>query len=863
MGVTLKGMTMKKIFGNIFMLAVACSMTAGCMVEEQPKDEVADVKVSFRAEIQDDVTTRTSLGHVNQILWSSGDEIVVFEKNINASRHTLVGSSAGSSLGEFTPATAPEEGRVMSHNVAFYPYCEASCTEAGKTSYVFTDIYFPAQQTYVEGSFAQKSFPMVAVSEDEELTFRNVGGALKLQLKGNCAVQTITVTGNDNEYIAGKADVFVYTDGTAPEYEDRTAPAVKMQSNALKAVTLNCNGTVLNSDKATDFILILPPVTFEDGFTVNIKDVDGNEKTVTAKVSNTVRRSAILKMPEITIETAAVEGKVITECPFRRGINLSDWLLHEDESEIRTNLYLEEDFQNIRNLGFDAVRLPVDFEAHVGTSPDYVISEYILECIDKAVNWAENAGMYIIIDNHSYLGESFPSEGPAVLKKVFAQVADRYKDRSDKVMYELYNEPSESDLSLKLTWGTLQPALIDIIRSVDKKHTIIVSGFGSSIDNLENVSGLASKDKNLIYTFHFYAPALFTHQGADWNDSPMQYLESPVPFPYNENEMPAKPDQFIGSYNEEDYDSYEETGNVLYLEERLQKAVDFANTYNVPVYCGEWGVLNKMASQEDYCYYHKVVREMLEENNIGWTLWAYRDDFSVFNRNSACIFEKDLNAALLAALDLTVPSYYDTWNKPAEVVFYDDEPASFLKLSSYNYTSDVNFESRYLPYAGDRCIDWTLGGNYADLTFELWPVADFTAQASMDYDLVFMIKSEDDFSSPLTVRFTEYYEEDGNAYVWRYAYLMTNKEFASDGEWHEVRLPMSSFTNMGGSLNGGWVDQDKTRPCDWTKINKVQFAVEGKSALKGNRVYLDEVRLESYGGDDFINGFDRNNKWDW
>lgn len=845
---------MRRILRKMMIPAAVCVLAAGCVSEELPAvdEETAD-KVSYCAEINDDVSTKTSIGDRNQVLWSSGDEIVVFEKNSIGSRHILLDTSDGSPVGEFTEVVQGGSGSYMGHNVAFYPYCETSCKEAGPDSYVFTDIYFPAEQTYVAGSFAQKAFPMVAVSDDEELTFRNVGGALKLMLKGDCNVASIILTGNDNEYISGKADVIVYADGTDPE--------VNMQESARKTVSLDCGGVALNPDTATEFIIVLPPVTFEKGFTVTVKVHTGEEMTVSAKVANSVRRSSILKMPEITVAPEPVEETVLTECPFKRGINISDWLLHDTEEYVISSSYTEKDFHDLKSLGFDAVRLPVDFKNHVGLSPDYVINDYLLECIDKAVNWAENTGMYIVIDNHSYLGESFPNEGPAVLKKVFAQLADRYKDRSDKVMYELFNEPNENDLSLKLLWGILQPSLIDIIRSVDRKHTIIVSGFGSSIENLEDIAGFRSRDSNLIYTFHFYTPSLFTHQGADWGGSPMQYLSGPVPFPYDADKMPPKPSEFVGSYNEKDYDEYPSRGNVAYIRERLQVAVDFADTYGVPVYCGEWGVLNRLASQEDYCCYHQAVKEIMEENGIAWTLWAYRDDFSIFNRGSACMFGNDLNVRLLNALDLNVPEGYVS-SMPSEVLFYDDAAAFFTKPSSYNYYAEMTLDSRYSPYAGNRCIEWTLGGKYASVTFEIWPVADFTDQAARDYELAFMIRSDETFSAPLTVRFVEYDEE--TVETWRYSFMLDNSVFASDGQWHGVRIPMSSFANAGGYKGSTWQNADSNRPCDWTKINKLEFAVEGQSALIGMELFLDEIRIVVPEDRWYMDGFSRNETtWNW
>ncbi|MBQ8838627.1 MAG: cellulase family glycosylhydrolase [Bacteroidales bacterium] len=839
---------------SIAVILASMGMVSSCVSEDSFGDEIQHARI-YRAVTERNVDSRTSLDGFKDILWSESDRLVIFEKTASASIYEIEAGDAGKTSADFAMVSAGAAAQELAHNVAFYPECAAECMDVGNDAYALYGVELPAVQSWQKYGFAGGAFPMAAVSTDTQLSFLNVCGGVRLQIKGTSVVRSLTFKGNADEYIAGDADVIVYADGV-------TVPQVKMQDTASKSITLDCGeGVQLSPDEATDFIITMPPTEFPSGFTVTVTAADGGRMTIRATVANTVVRSGLLKMPAFTFKPSEPEAVVLTECPFRRGINISDWMLHDTEDYVISNSYTEKDFHDLKSLGFDAVRLPVDFKNHVGASPDYVINDYLLECIDKAVNYAENAGLYIIIDNHSYLGESFPSEGPAVLKKVFAQVAQRYKDRSEKVIYELFNEPSASDMSLLLSWGTLQPALIDIIRAVDTKHSIVVSGFGSNIDRLEDIKDLADKDANLIYTFHFYAPALFTHQGADWNDSPMQYLSGPVPFPYNADEMPPKPDEFVSSYNEEDYDEYPSRGNVDYLKERLQVAVDFANTYGVPVYCGEWGVLNKLASQEDYCYYHEVVRGLLEENGIAWTLWAYRDDFSIFNRGSACVFENDLNLALMEALDLDIPEGYMS-SMPAQVVFYDDVAASFTKPSSYNYDAEMTFDSRYSPCVGNRCIEWTLGGKYASVTFEIWPVADFSAQSSRDYELTFMIRCEESFPAPLTVRFVEYDEETAES--WRYSFMLDNSVFASDGQWHEVRIPMSSFANAGGYRGSAWQNADSSRPCDWTKINKVEFAAEGQTALTGVELFLDEIRLVAPENIWYVDGFSHSGAtWNW
>ena len=146
---------------------------------------------------------------------------------------------------------------------------------------------------------------MVAVTEtlsDHKLKFKNLLGALKLQLKGTQTVKSITVKGRNNEKLSGAATVTAYANNLAP------AITMTATDEASKSVTLDCgDGVQLSESTATDFIIALPPVLFSQGFTVTVTDSDEQTYEITANVANTVLRSSVLTMPAIIL------GDEITE----------------------------------------------------------------------------------------------------------------------------------------------------------------------------------------------------------------------------------------------------------------------------------------------------------------------------------------------------------------------------------------------------------------------------------------------------------------------------------------------------------------------------------------------------------------------
>lgn len=256
----------------------------------------------FYCSIENEEPTRTSLDQNNNVIWSAEDQLVIFKKSSIPSKYQISESHVGKTSGSFYKVNSDEfnAGSELDHNVALYPYQEnieitKLDSDSPTSSYKITGYNFPAEQTYVENSFANGAFPMAAVSDNYDLTFRNVCGGIKLQLKGTQKVTSIKIEGKNSEKLAGNADIIVFSD-------ESLKPAITMASNALTSVTLNCGaGVQLNESTATEFIISLRPTTFSAGFTVVITDSDSKTHMAKTDKANTVLRSSLLVMPIIKV----------------------------------------------------------------------------------------------------------------------------------------------------------------------------------------------------------------------------------------------------------------------------------------------------------------------------------------------------------------------------------------------------------------------------------------------------------------------------------------------------------------------------------------------------------------------------------
>ena len=300
---------------NILSALAICAALLGCQ-----KNEISETRpsgVELHATIEDDASTKTVMDENNNIRWSEGDQIIAFMKSSYGHKYQVKSSFIGETYADFSKVSSSNgddlsAGMDWDHIVAYYPYAESiKCAKSGN-NYAL-NVILPSEQTYAAESFGNGFFPMVAVSENNNITFKNVLGGIKLQLRGTQKVKSIKLDGKNNEKLSGAAVVTAYTD---PELKH----AITMESGASKSVILNCgSGVQLSESTATEFIIALPPVLFSKGFTMTVVDDAGNEQTIETDKENSVPRSSLLVMPEVTLDKVPQTGDYVDEYGINHG----------------------------------------------------------------------------------------------------------------------------------------------------------------------------------------------------------------------------------------------------------------------------------------------------------------------------------------------------------------------------------------------------------------------------------------------------------------------------------------------------------------------------------------------------------------
>jgi endoglucanase len=326
-----------------------------------------------------------------------------------------------------------------------------------------------------------------------------------------------------------------------------------------------------------------------------------------------------------------------------RGVNFGGWFsqvdsIREKDPERFVDLPTHiqsflgrEDFERVRSWGFDHVRLPVDY-FNLFEGPALMPTEPILALLDRAVEGLTAAGLDVILDLHKCPGHDF-HEGAQVVQSFFAgpnqrarakqvwrHLAERYGTRP-KVLLEILNEPVAEDSA---AWDEVKDEMAAHIRRYAPDATLVVgSNRWSHPDEFARLTPL--EDDNVLYSFHFYASLLFTHQLAPWIASEVFRVRRPYPGTHSVpagtiHRLPLDP----GPWNR------------ARMEQKLEQVFRFRERYGVAVACNEFGVYVGGADRTSQLAWMRDLLGTFGEHGVGFSYWNYKNlDFGLLSRGES------------------------------------------------------------------------------------------------------------------------------------------------------------------------------------------------------------------------------------
>jgi endoglucanase len=301
-------------------------------------------------------------------------------------------------------------------------------------------------------------------------------------------------------------------------------------------------------------------------------------------------------------EAAAAGARTTAAVPYspiQRCINLGGGLEANFEGEWGYSIR-EEHLREIARAGFDTVRVPIRWSAHAENSPPYRIDRAFFARIDEVAAQGLASGLNVIINVHHYveLNEN-PEAHTARLAAIWSQIAARYADWPEGLIFELVNEPHSAMTPAKT--DALNRDLMQIVRASNPDRWVIIGGaeWGSLYGLLKSNPPL---DARSITTFHYYEPFKFTHQGAFFTDPPLPL--GPV---------------------------WPERGQMATLSKDMSDAARWQAKTGAPLLLGEFGVYTA-APLSQRAQWTADMRTAAEANGIGWCYWDFSGGFDAYDK---------------------------------------------------------------------------------------------------------------------------------------------------------------------------------------------------------------------------------------
>ena len=201
----------------------------------------------------------------------------------------------------------------------------------------------------------------------------------------------------------------------------------------------------------------------------------------------------------------------------------------------------------VKNAGFKTVRIPVSYINKIGSAPNYTIDSAWLARIKEVVDYAMNAGLYVIINMHGdgyntieggWLLCNAPQDQQDAIKAKYKacwqQIADCFKGYDEHLIFESMNEEFDGQTygaPVNKTYYTninaYNQIFVDTVRQSggnNDKRWLLMPGWNTNIELTTGNYGFAiptdtylSKDvpageNRIMISVHYYDSYNFTHE---------------------------------------------------------------------------------------------------------------------------------------------------------------------------------------------------------------------------------------------------------------------------------------------------------------------------------------------------------------
>lgn len=369
--------------------------------------------------------------------------------------------------------------------------------------------------------------------------------------------------------------------------------------------------------------------------------------------------------PEITTGGASVEFSQNLMPGWNLGNQLEANSGGTPSETAWSNPVITEDLiKTVKAQGFKSIRIPVSYLSKIGDGPDYTIDSAWLDRVQEVVDMCVNNGLYAIINVH---GDGYYSVGGGWLlcnepeadqkvikekfKKVWAQIADRFKNYDEHLVYESMNEVFDGNYNgpTAENYGNINDynqIFVDTVRNAggnNGSRYLLVPGWNTDINYTTGDVGYAlagnfvipnDSTGRIMISVHYYDPWKFCgDEGAPgifrWGDS------------IKGQAIPNSSEKYTDAQFDKLYNAY------------------IKNGYGVII--GEYGSIDKTYKDERNttyrAYFAEYVNYAAHQRNIVTVYWdnGYngKHGFGLFDRTKCTVTQPEIIKGIIDGASAT------------------------------------------------------------------------------------------------------------------------------------------------------------------------------------------------------------------
>jgi endoglucanase len=316
----------------------------------------------------------------------------------------------------------------------------------------------------------------------------------------------------------------------------------------------------------------------------------------------------------------------------------------------------------VKAAGFKTIRIPVSYMGNIGAAPGYTVNAAWLTRIKEVVDYAYNAGLYVLINMH---GDGYKSVTGSWLicdaadqttikakyQAVWQQVATKFAAYNDHLIFESMNEEFDGQYGNPTSAcysniNAYNQSFIDTVRktgSTNASRWLLIPGWNTNIEyttgnygfvmptDTNRSSSVPSGEQRLMISVHYYDPWDFAGQEdgtiTQWGASATNSAKK-------------------STWGQEDY-----------MDLMIKKTYDSFVTKGYPVFIGEYGSIDKTtydsANNTYRAAYAKALVTTAKKYGAATAYWDNgwngQHGFGLFDRTTGAVTQQGIINAIIGA----------------------------------------------------------------------------------------------------------------------------------------------------------------------------------------------------------------------